>query len=462
MINSEVIREYDIRGIYGETLTEKDGYLIGRSFGTYEGLKPGSTVNVCRDGRLSSPSLLSSLVMGLQDSGINVTNIGIGPSPMLYYSTFISNFGEADAGIMVTGSHNPSNYNGFKFILNKKPFFGEHIKKLHKISANYTAPNIIPQANNLNAGSDFFYHYVDMLSNVCKKPCDLKIAWDPGNGAAGDVISELCKKIPGKHIVINAKIDGTFPSHHPDPTVVANLEEIMEVVKKENCDIGIAFDGDGDRIGVIDDKCRVIWGDQLLTILAEEILQRHPGAPIIADVKASMVFFEQIKKYGGQPIMWKTGHSNIKQHMKDIGAPLAGEMSGHIFIGDQYYGYDDAAYTAVRLISLLNNKKCKLSEIIDKLPLTYSTPEIRIECSEKQKFSIVEELKKHFHNSHIKFNNIDGIRYDFKNGWGLLRASNTQAVLVCRFEALRQEDVETQIEFMRKLLKAHNVDLKYP
>lgn len=459
MINKSILREYDIRGIYGKTLTDHDAFLVGWSFSKYLQtlLKRESImVNVCRDGRHSSMSLYSSLVKGLVEGGAAVQNIGIGPTPMLYFSNFIDD--AVDAGIMITGSHNPPEYNGFKFIATRSPFFGEKIQKLHKISQEYTAGEskidvTVPEVS-------YTEEYVDKLLSVCDGIKEFKIAWDPGNGAAGEIIEKLCQKLPGKHILLNEKIDGNFPAHHPDPTVVENLEQLKAAVIENNCDLGIAFDGDGDRIGVIDNLGRIIWGDQLLTILAKEILTRLPGAPIIADVKASSVFFDQIKKYGGVPVMWKTGHSNIKQHMKDIGAPLAGEMSGHIFIGDQYYGYDDALYTAARVISLLSSSgENHLSNIIDTLPRTYNTPEIRIECKDEEKFAIVEDLKKYFRDNNIEFNDIDGIRYSSKTGWGLIRASNTQEVLVCRFEADSEAEVQEQISFIGRLLKEHNLTL---
>jgi len=459
MINKSILREYDIRGIYGKTLTDHDAFLVGWSFSKYLQTllnRERIMVNVCRDGRHSSISLYLSLIKGLVEGGAAVQSIGIGPTPMLYFSNFID--GEVDAGIMITGSHNPPEYNGFKFIADRSPFFGEKIQKLHEISAEYKADD--RHINVAVQDVSYIEEYVNKLLSVCSGIREFKIAWDPGNGAAGEVVEKLCQKLPGKHILLNEKIDGNFPAHHPDPTVVENLEQLKAAVINNNCDLGVAFDGDGDRIGVIDNLGRIIWGDQLLTILAKEILTRLPGAPIIADVKASRVFFEQIKKYGGVPVMWKTGHSNIKQHMKDIGAPLAGEMSGHIFIGDQYYGYDDALYTAVRLISLLSSSgENHFSNIVDALPKTYNTPEIRIECKDEEKFAIVEDLKKYFRDNNIEFNDIDGIRYSSKTGWGLIRASNTQEVLVCRFEADSEAEVQEQISFISRLLKEHNLTL---
>ena len=453
MINPAIIREYDIRGIYNKTLTEKDAFLVGWSFAQTLGNK-SSTIALCRDGRLSSPALHSAIVDGLLSGGANVVDIGIGPTPMLYFSTFVN---DVDAGIMITGSHNPSEYNGFKFIAGKAPFFGDDIKKLREISANYDS-SVTAEKGALSTKS-IIDEYVDMLLDVCKDSQPMKIAWDAGNGAAGEAVEKLCQKLPGEHILLNTKIDGTFPAHHPDPTVVENLQQLISVVLEQKCDLGIAFDGDGDRIGVVDDKGSIVWGDQILSILAKEILTRIPGAPIIADVKASRIVFDLIKEYGGQPVMWKTGHSNIKKHMKDIGSPLAGEMSGHIFIADQYYGYDDALYAGLRLVKILNDSNEKLSNILGLLPTTYNTPELRIECDDDKKFLIISKLKEYFIKNKISFDDIDGIRYSSNTGWGLIRASNTQSVLVCRFEASSKQEVEEQFFFISKLLQQYNLVL---
>jgi phosphomannomutase len=453
MINPAIIREYDIRGIYNKTLTEKDAFLVGWSFAQALN-KKSSTVTLCRDGRLSSPALHAALTEGLISGGTNVIDIGIGPTPMLYFSTFVN---DVDAGIMVTGSHNPSEYNGFKFIVGKAPFFGDDIKKLREISATYSDSYVCKKGT--LSKKIIVDEYLSVLVDVCKDTKPMKIAWDAGNGAAGEVVEKLCKKLPGEHILLNTKIDGTFPVHHPDPTIVENLQQLISVVVEKKCDLGIAFDGDGDRIGIIDDKGGVIWGDQLLSILAKDILTRIPGAPIIADVKASRVVFDLIKQYGGQPVMWKTGHSNIKQHMKDIGSPLAGEMSGHIFIADQYYGYDDALYAGLRLIKILSDSEKKVSSILGDLPTAYNTPELRIECDEDKKFLIISKLKEYFIKNKIPFDDIDGIRYSSNTGWGLIRASNTQSVLVCRFEASSRQEVEEQFFFMSKLLQQYDLVL---
>lgn len=458
MIDESIIREYDIRGIYNKTLTKDSAYLIGWSFALY--LKRYSefktnTVNVCRDGRLSSPVLCAHLIKGLRDGGINVENIGVGPTPLLYYSTFIH---KVDAGIMVTGSHNPGDYNGFKFLFNQKPFFGAHIKELFEISKTYKKSDISNPQGAIKHVS-FTEKYTQMLVQECKAKRELNIAWDPGNGAAGEVTKKLCNNLPGTHYIINEKIDGNFPAHHPDPTVKANLEQLIDLVAEKKCDLGIAFDGDGDRIGVVDKFGRIVWGDQLLIFLAKDILLRNPGAPIIADVKASKTFFDEIRKYGGEPVMWKTGHSNIKQHMKDINSPLAGEMSGHIFIADNYFGYDDALYAAIRLIKLIANSDKKLHEMINDLPHSYATPEIRIECEDSKKFIVVDALQKKMKRDGKKFISIDGIRYDFADGWWLLRASNTQPALVCRIESIVKESIYREFKVLKHLLADEGISL---
>lgn len=459
MIHESIIREYDIRGVYNDTLTKESAYLIGWSFAQY--INKYSTtktniVNVCMDGRHSSPELCDNLVRGLRDGGIDVEDIGIGPTPMLYYSTFIN---EVDAGIMITGSHNPSDYNGFKFIFERKPFFGAHIKELYKISKEYSKSKINKTPGSLRKVS-YIDDYVHMLIDACQIEKEMKVAWDPGNGAAGEVAQRLCSNIIGKHYIINEEIDGDFPAHHPDPTVKENLTQLIDLVYEKRCDFGIAFDGDGDRIGVIDKFGRIVWGDQLLIFLAKDILKRKPGASIIADIKASKVFFDEIEKYGGNPVMWKTGHSNIKQHMKDIDSPLAGEMSGHIFIADDYFGYDDALYTAVRLIKILANSDKKLHEMINELPHTYNTPEIRIACADDSKFQIIENLQKKMNKLKKDYIAIDGIRYDFEDGWWLIRASNTQPILVSRIEATSKESIKREFKVLQALLESEGVVLE--
>ena len=430
-----ILREYDIRGVIGETLTMDDAYAIGRAFGTMVSRNLGKTVTVGYDGRISSPEVESSLTQGLVDSGIAAIRISLGPTPMVYFASKILN---TDGAIMITGSHNPANYNGFKMVMDNKPFYGKDIQKLGKIAAtgDYEC------GKGFTVYSSVIEEYINRLGDDYVGEKELKVAWDAGNGATGPFIHALTRHIPGEHIIINSKIDGTFPNHHPDPTVPENLVQLQEVVKNEKCDLGIAFDGDGDRLGVIDSQGRIIWGDQLMSIYSEDVLKDNPGATIIADVKSSDFLFEDITSKGGNAIMWRTGHSLIKEKMSETGALLAGEMSGHVFFNDKYYGYDDALYAALRLISILSRSDKTLAEIKDAMPAMVNTPELRFQCDDEIKFQIVDDVKARLIKSGIKINSLDGVRVNSDEGWWLLRASNTQDVLVARCEASNDEDLD--------------------
>lgn len=452
MIDPRIIREYDIRGIYQKTLQDQDAFFVGYSFALY--LKKHfrgkvHKVNVCRDGRLSSPLLVKFLISGLLAGGASVCDIGVGPTPLLYFSNFES---DALAGIMVTGSHNPAEYNGFKFIVDKKAFFGSKIRELFDISKELSDIEVKIDVDAQDSDS-FMSRYIDRILPDYFADSKKTVVWDCGNGASGEIVERLCGQLPGKHILLNEKIDGAFPAHHPDPTVVENLQQLIEAVKSKRADLGVAFDGDGDRIGVVDNSGRIVWGDQILSILSRDVLGSNPGAVVIADVKASNILFDEIKKNGGVPVMWKTGHSHIKQKMSETNSPLAGEMSGHIFIADNYYGFDDAIYTAVRLISYLDKNNLSLAEAYDALPKVYNTTEIRVQCDDDKKFDVIDELTKYFNGHNINFNNVDGIRFNFDGGWGLIRASNTQDVLVCRFEASSKEKIHDNFNFVSKLLE---------
>ena len=430
-----VLREYDIRGIIGETLGEADARAIGLGFGTMVRRAGGTRVAVGYDGRLSSPDLEAALVDGLKSTGLEVIRVGRGPTPMLYYAAYELG---ADGGVMVTGSHNPPNYNGFKFVLQNKAFFGDQILEIGRLA----------EAGNWEQGAGSDTHvemedrYVARVAGDGKGAEGLTVVWDPGNGAAGRVTEKLCAALPGRHVTINTEIDGTFPNHHPDPTIPENLVQLVDKVKEEGADIGIGFDGDGDRIGVVDKTGAILWGDQIMIILAMDVLERHKGAPIIADVKTSQVFFDEITRLGGEAVMWKTGHSLIKQRMAEMKAPLAGEMSGHIFFADGYYGYDDGIYTGVRLIDIIGRRGIDLPAFRDGLPPVYNTPETRFEVTEERKFAIVEEVKARLAESGANVNGIDGVRVLTEDGWWLLRASNTQNVLVARCESESSEGLE--------------------
>ncbi|MBT5240780.1 MAG: phosphomannomutase/phosphoglucomutase [Rhodospirillaceae bacterium] len=423
-----VLREYDIRGIIGETLYEEDATALGRAFGTLVIEGGGSRVCVGYDGRQSSPGMEAALVEGLRSTGLAVDRVGLGPSPMLYYAAAESG---ADAGIMVTGSHNPPNHNGFKMVLGRKPFYGDAIKNL----GTRAATGAFAQGNGIVADRPAFENYVSRVLSDFKGGKELSVVWDPGNGAAGDVVTAAVKDLPGRHLVINGDIDGTFPNHHPDPTVPENLEQLRAAVAEEGADVGFAFDGDGDRIGIIDGNGSILWGDQILIILGEAVLAERPGAPIIADVKASQVLFDEIARLGGQPVMAKTGHSLIKAKMNELDAPLAGEMSGHIFFADHYYGFDDALYAAVRFLSILSQQDESLADRYARIPKAINTPELRFPCPDDRKFAVIEEVKARLTEAGANVNDIDGVRVSEDSGWWLLRASNTQAVLVARCEA---------------------------
>jgi phosphomannomutase len=428
--NPSSLREYDIRGIVGDTLTEADAFAIGRTFGSIVAEVGGKTVAVGRDGRLSSPMLEAKLIEGLTASGMSVISIGCGPTPMLYFAAFTEH---ADGAVMVTGSHNPANYNGFKMMLGKKPFFGPAIIDL---GARAAIGQVTPEAEGSVTKKDVSAAYLDrLLQDWDGGDKKLNIVWDNGNGAAGDVLLRLVEKLPGKHTVINAEIDGSFPAHHPDPTVPKNLEQLIQAVKKQHADIGIAFDGDADRIGVVDNAGEILFGDQFLILMARDVLKTHPKATIIADVKASQVLFDEIARAGGTPLMWKTGHSLIKSKMAETNAPLAGEMSGHIFFNDKWFGFDDALYAAIRLLGIVARGAETVAAFRESLPHVVNTPELRFDCAEDRKFEVVREVAERLKASGETVSDTDGVRVTNKDGWWLLRASNTQAVLVARAES---------------------------
>jgi phosphomannomutase len=425
--NRTILREYDIRGIVGDTLNEADAYALGRTFAALARGEGAGRIAVGRDGRTHSGMLEAALVRGLTEGGVDAVLIGMGPSPMLYFATHTL---DVDGGIQVTGSHNPANYNGFKLLLKGRSVFGAEIQALGRRAAagDWTEGRGNTEEVHVREA------YVDrLLQDFSGKA--FRVGWDAGNGAAGPILDELVEQLPGQHYAIFTTVDGHFPNHHPDPTVEANLADLKRLVADKQLDFGIAFDGDGDRIGAVDAKGRVIWGDQLMLILAEPVLEEQPGATIIADVKASQVLFDGIARLGGQPLMWKTGHSLIKAKMKETGAPLAGEMSGHIFFKHRWYGFDDALYAAVRLIEAVSASGKSLTEIMDAMPKSVATPELRFQVDEARKFAIVDEVRDRLSADGAKVDATDGVRVSTPDGWWLLRASNTQDVLVARAEA---------------------------
>jgi phosphomannomutase len=445
-----VLREYDIRGIVGQTLSPEDAFAIGRCFGSVVARAGGKRAAVGYDGRLSSPDLEPQLVAGLRACGLEVVRIGLVATPMLYFAAYAL---EADGAVMVTGSHNPPDYNGFKMMLGKKPFYGKQIQEIGRMAAE---GDVVPVSTE---GSD---RQVDVAEDYARRVLQdydggerrLKVVWDPGNGSAADITKVLAARLPGEHFVINGDVDGTFPNHHPDPTVAKNLEQLIAEVAREKADLGIAFDGDGDRIGVVDDQGHILFGDQLLVVLARDVLKAKPGGTVIADVKASQVLFDEVAKAGGRPLMWKTGHSLIKAKMAETGSPLAGEMSGHIFFADKWYGFDDAPYSAVRLLGIVARMDEPLSAVRAALPQVINTPELRFDCPEERKFAVVQEVKDRLAAEGAKVQDVDGVRVLTGDGWWLLRASNTQAVLVARCEAGSEAGLERLKAHLSRQLQA--------
>ena len=432
--NPTILREYDIRGIVGDTLTEADAYALGRTYAALAREEGAKRLAVGRDGRTHSGMLEAALIHGLTEGGIDVMQIGMGPSPMLYFATY---YLDVDGGLQVTGSHNPADYNGFKLLLKGRSVFGEEIQAIGRRAARGDWSDGKGSVEEV----DIREAYVNrLLEGFSGSP--FRIGWDAGNGAAGPILDMLVERLPGQHHVIFSEVDGTFPNHHPDPTVEKNLADLKALVAREQLDFGIAFDGDGDRIGAVDAKGRVIWGDQLLMILAEAVLKEVPGATIIADVKASQTLFDRVAELGGEPLMWKTGHSLIKSKMKETGAPLAGEMSGHVFFKHRWYGFDDALYAAVRLIEAVSASGRSLTEIVGAMPTTSATPEMRFPVDESRKFAVVEEVRERLSANGAQVDATDGVRVSTADGWWLLRASNTQDVLVGRAEGSDEAAVE--------------------
>ncbi|KQN21751.1 phosphoglucomutase/phosphomannomutase PgmG [Sphingomonas sp. Leaf30] len=421
------LREYDVRGIVGKSLGPADATAIGRGFATRVRGIGGTRVAVGYDGRLSSPALEAALVAGLVAGGVDVVRIGLGPSPMLYY---VEATLEVDGGIHVTGSHNPAEYNGFKMVLRHAPFFGDDIQDLAALAAS----GAWSEGAGVVTTADLRDAYVGRLMAGYAGGA-FRIGWDTGNGAAGPVIEALVKLLPGEHHVIFAEVDGNFPNHHPDPTEESNLADLKQLVTENNLDFGLAFDGDGDRIGAVDALGRVIWGDQILSILIEPALREHPGAAIVADVKSSQALFDRITALGGKAVMAPTGHSLMKTAMTRTGAPLGGELSGHLFFAGDYYGFDDAAYAAVRLIRAVHLSGQSLTALHDAMPALVATPDLRFPVDDAEKFAVVDAVVARLARDGAVVDLTDGARVTTPEGWWLLRASNTQAMLTVRAEA---------------------------
>ncbi len=427
VFHPDILREYDIRGTVGQTLSADDAWALGRSFATIVRRGGGGRVAVGCDGRLSSPMLEAALVRGLAQGGVDVVRIGLGPSPMLYYAEAVLG---VEAGIQVTGSHNPRDDNGFKMVLGHRSFWGADIVVL----ADLAARGDWSEGQGSVAEVAILDDYVARLMAGYAGGA-YRIGWDCGSGAAGPAVERLVRLLPGEHHLLFTEPDGRFPHHHPDPTEEANLADLRRLVADQRLDFGLAFDGDGDRIGAIDGQGRVIHGDEILQLLAEPLLRELPGATIIADVKASQSLFDRVRDLGGTPLMARTGHSAIKAEMLRTGAPLAGEMSGHIFFAQDYYGFDDALYAAVRLIRAIHLSGHSLTELRDTMPARVATPDLRIPVAEDRKHAVVAEVAARLATAGAVMDETDGVRVREADGWWLLRVSNTQAAVTARAEA---------------------------
>ncbi|MBN2016723.1 MAG: phosphomannomutase/phosphoglucomutase [Candidatus Cloacimonetes bacterium] len=446
MINPQIFREYDIRGIVDKDLTDTAVENIGLSFGSYLHEMNLKTVALGGDCRLSSNRFRAILSNALMETGCKVIDVGTVPTPVLYYA--IEKL-QTDAGIMVTGSHNPPDFNGFKLCVGTFSIYGKEIQKIREIideSVYISGEGSVEHYDRII--QDYQDYVVEHL--IVDKP--IKVIVDSGNGTAGPVAPDIYRRLGCKVISLFEEMDGTFPNHHPDPTVKANIEELIHKVIEEKADLGIGFDGDSDRIGAVDENGEIVFGDQLLMIFSRSLLKEHPGATIISEVKSSKNLYDDIKNNGGNPIMWKTGHSLIKEKMREEQALLGGEMSGHMFFADKYFGFDDAIYAGGRLLEILSQTDKHLSQLLSDVPPVFNTPEIRIDCPDEKKFKIVEDVKHYFEKKRCDINDIDGMRITFEDGWALVRASNTQPVLVLRFESTSEERLaEIKDMIMRKV-----------
>ncbi len=433
-----ILREYDVRGVVGGGLDTADAHAIGRGFATRVRRAGGTRVAVGCDGRLSSPELEAALVAGLTASGVDVVRIGLAPSPMLYWAEATL---EVDGGVEVTGSHNPRDQNGFKMVLQHRAFFGEDIQDLAALAEAGDWEDGAGSVETVDVLDGYVGHLFSRYAGGA-----YRIAWDAGNGAAGPAIERLTQLLPGEHHLLFIQVDGNFPNHHPDPTDEANLADLKRLVADKRLDFGLAFDGDGDRIGAVDGAGRVLWGDEILSILAESVLAEHPGATVIADVKASQMLFDRIAALGGEPVMWKTGHSLMKEKMRELGAPLAGEMSGHVFFGPpDGHGYDDALEAAVRLIRAVHLSGWTLTELHDAMPAFVNTAELRFPVDPARKDEVIDEILARLAREGANVETIDGARVTTEDGWWLLRSSNTQDVLTARAEARDQAGLDRLI-----------------
>ena len=454
-MNTNIFREYDIRGIVGEQLDEETVAVLAGAIGIFLRRGGARRIAVGYDARESSPGFADILIQGLNSCGLDAAVLGLVPTPVVYHTVHTK---DVDGGVMVTGSHNPPQHNGFKISLGKTTLFGEQIQQIKEIALAETRAGAC-EPTGRTSRLDVLDDYVkDITSKISLGPRNLKAVIDAGNGAGGVTAIPVYERLGVELVKLFSEPDPTFPNHHPDPTVTENLADVQAAVLQHKADIGIAFDGDGDRIGIVDDMGRIIWGDELMILLARTILAEHPGSTIIGEVKCSQRLFDDIERNGGTSMMERAGHSIIKSRMKETGAVLAGEMSGHIFFADRFYGFDDAAYAGARVLEILSRTDKKLSELFAGIPETFSTPELRVECPEEVKFEVVADVAKHFVETR-RVITIDGARIIFENGWGLVRASNTQAILVLRFEADTPENLNAiryEVEsFVNSSIESH-------
>ena len=459
-----ILRSYDIRGIYEKTLNKEDAFMLGFFYGITVKKKLPTKENplivIGMDGRLSSPILEENLNDGLEKSGCEVYRIGLGPTPMLY---FASHFFKADGAIQITGSHNPKDYNGFKIVLDQNSFFGEDIQKLGKLAKKGYSQTYLGFSKSVSINDQYIEKIIEPIKGIDKNLANKTIVWDCGNGASGPSVEKLTKRISGNHIVLFSEVDGNFPNHHPDPTDESTLKILSDKMKEVNADIGIGFDGDGDRIGVIDKKGRPIAGDLLTAFLSNSLeINDKENQTVILDIKSSYVAYDKIISFGLNAEIGKTGHSNIKKRIKEINSPLAGEMSGHIFFADKYYGYDDALYTSIRIISLMANNN-NLDKFISTLPKTYVSPEIKLYCSDKIKFQLINRLVDKVLKDYNPENviTLDGVRAKNEMGWWLIRASNTEEAIVVRFEGKSEKDQDKLLMEVKERLKNEGLTWEY-
>jgi len=433
-MNPRIFREYDIRGLVGQDLTDETAWLIGRSLATYLIRQGKSRVVVGRDGRLSSPGLRDSIVRGMVTGGLGIVDIGLCPTPVFYFSLFHL---DRDGGVMITGSHNPPEFNGFKVCSGKDTLYGEQIQELHRIieSRNFTeGPGSVSCQEVIPAYRKYLVENIRLQRRI-------KVVIDSGNGTGGLVAPQIMRDLGCEVYDLYSEVDGRFPNHHPDPTIPEYLQELVAKVKETGAEVGIGYDGDADRIGVVDHRGNIIWGDQLMILFSRQVLKTHPGATIVSEVKCSQNLFDDIARNGGRGVMGQAGHSLLKKRMREEKALLGGEMSGHIFFADRYFGYDDAVYASCRLLEIISQTDKRISELLADVPKAYNTPEIRVDCPDDRKFSIVEKVKESFRREY-PIVDVDGVRVLFPDGWGLLRASNTQPALVLRFEARTPERLQ--------------------